>query len=869
MAMKQFKYSIVMSVYNVEPYIEEAVQSVLSQSIGFSENIQIIFVNDGSSDNGGEICKKYCSLYPENMVYIEQENKGLAAARNVGIESASGSYINFFDPDDILSPNAIEEVDRFFSLHGREIDFVTIPLVYFEGQKGLHGKYGMMGKRNRVIDLLEQPACFILSSAGSFYKTEIFKTHRYDEELGNCEDAKFNMALMKSRPRFGYVCENGVKYHYRRRATGGSNTDKQRESVTSKPFRDNVLLLDNLFADKEELLEYEQEFAVYLLRSALKDAKKGTFDSSYSFDDFLSDCRRVVSKLDTGFILDRSVFANSSVRKQLFLTLKGVPFSRLAEEGSLKMSLFDIRLKDIEIAYDVIRLDLLFNTFDCPYEIVAVDENGKIYEASSKNDLASPFDISYGEFELDVTHHRIFELPFEIGTYSFLVRDKSNGQLTAPLMVRASGKPPMMSLGSDLGVSRFGKKAFIKENRIEIVEDAGSSFLRGCQTAKKIKDHSKKVALLRPFSRMEKKYVIISDRPKKAGDNGQALYEHIMRHGSRSLKRKTYFVLDKESENYSSLCCKSHVLQPRSLRHKLKFLNAQVVYSSHNAREFYMPFAHKGKYYADLLDYRFVWLQHGITQNNIARAANRLATEDDFIIAATKKEQEALQGDSYFYRPEQIVLAGFSRYDKLKSNTKKLITIAPTWRGDLSGKILRDGTHAPRPGFEQSEYYRTLMGLLVSERFKGLLGSFGYRCQFLCHPAFTCYEPLFAKAESECVSVLPQSEASYSEIFSESAVFVTDFSSTAFDFAYLGKPLICFQFDELTQCEPGWFSYEEDGLGPVKKTVDEVVDYVELLLKRICQIEDIYAERIDKFFEYRDQSNCKRILDATLPEGLK
>lgn len=54
----------------------------------------------------------------------------------------------------------------------------------------------------------------------------------------------------------------------------GSNTDKQRESITSKLFRDNVLLLDSLFADKEELLEYEQEFTAYLLRSALKDAKK-------------------------------------------------------------------------------------------------------------------------------------------------------------------------------------------------------------------------------------------------------------------------------------------------------------------------------------------------------------------------------------------------------------------------------------------------------------------------------------------------------------------------------------------------------------------------------------------------------------------
>lgn len=85
----------------------------------------------------------------------------------------------------------------------------------------------------------------------------------------------------------------------------------------------------------------------------------------------------------------------------------------------------------------------------------------------------------------------------------------------------------------------------------------------------------------------------------------------------------------------------------------------------------------------------------------------------------------------------------------------------------------------------------------------------------------------------------------------------------------MGKPLIYFQLDELTQCEPGWFSYEEDGLGPVRKTVDEVVGCIGFLLKRDCQVGDAYAKRIDSLFAYRDRSNRKCVLDATLPEGLR
>lgn len=131
----RFKFSIIMSVYNVESYIDEAVESVLNQTIGFADNVQIVFVNDGSTDNSGQICAKYQTAYPDNIVYIEQKNKGLSAARNAGLEVALGSYINFFDPDDVLSSNVLEEVALFFEVNGLAIDFATIPLVYFEAQK--------------------------------------------------------------------------------------------------------------------------------------------------------------------------------------------------------------------------------------------------------------------------------------------------------------------------------------------------------------------------------------------------------------------------------------------------------------------------------------------------------------------------------------------------------------------------------------------------------------------------------------------------------------------------------------------------------------------------------------------------------------
>ena len=89
--MKKYKVSVVIPIYNVKDYIEDAIKSIINQSIGF-ENIQLILVNDGSPYGEKEICKKYADMY-ENIVFIDQENTGVSQARNNGIELATGEYI--------------------------------------------------------------------------------------------------------------------------------------------------------------------------------------------------------------------------------------------------------------------------------------------------------------------------------------------------------------------------------------------------------------------------------------------------------------------------------------------------------------------------------------------------------------------------------------------------------------------------------------------------------------------------------------------------------------------------------------------------------------------------------------------------------
>lgn len=109
MNVSSFEFSIVMPVYNVEEYLRESIDSVINQSIGFSDNIQLILINDGSPDNADEICLEYKGKFPDNIIYINKENEGVSVARNIGLDEAKGKYINFLDSDDYLDSDALKK----------------------------------------------------------------------------------------------------------------------------------------------------------------------------------------------------------------------------------------------------------------------------------------------------------------------------------------------------------------------------------------------------------------------------------------------------------------------------------------------------------------------------------------------------------------------------------------------------------------------------------------------------------------------------------------------------------------------------------------------------------------------------------------
>ena len=98
--------SIVIPIYNVEKYLNECVDSVIVQTY---HDLEIILVDDGSTDNSGKLCDEYKKI-DDRIKVIHQKNGGLSAARNTGMDSAIGEYLYFLDSDDYIEPQTVERL---------------------------------------------------------------------------------------------------------------------------------------------------------------------------------------------------------------------------------------------------------------------------------------------------------------------------------------------------------------------------------------------------------------------------------------------------------------------------------------------------------------------------------------------------------------------------------------------------------------------------------------------------------------------------------------------------------------------------------------------------------------------------------------
>jgi CDP-glycerol glycerophosphotransferase (TagB/SpsB family) len=193
----------------------------------------------------------------------------------------------------------------------------------------------------------------------------------------------------------------------------------------------------------------------------------------------------------------------------------------------------------------------------------------------------------------------------------------------------------------------------------------------------------------------------------------------------------------------------------------------------------------------------------------------------------------------------------------------------PTWRDSLTGPALGPGNaRSASPAFVGSEFARRWKSILHSPRLLALATRHEREIVFVPHPNLEHEVDWFGLPAEISVRRFSDSQP-IQEVFQKCALLVTDYSSKAFDVAYLGKPVVYYQFDPDVffggghLARPGYFNYERDGFGPVVGEEGELLDAIESHLNGVPP-DPVFNERAAKTFVFRDGRCCERVFEAIL-----
>lgn len=208
--MKEKIVSIIVPIYNAQKYLNRCIESITNQSY---KSIDIVLVNDGSSDNSLKICRHYAQQ-DSRIKLIDIPNGGVSNARNVGIHNCSGEYVQFVDSDDYIEEEMTLSLVK--TMEQNNVDFVVCGFITLNGQKSekstTKSKYNILEKKDiadNAIDLFN--ISFFNSSCNKLYKKVlIIKDFDVDFKIG--EDMLFNLAYLENIQKVSVINESYYNY---------------------------------------------------------------------------------------------------------------------------------------------------------------------------------------------------------------------------------------------------------------------------------------------------------------------------------------------------------------------------------------------------------------------------------------------------------------------------------------------------------------------------------------------------------------------------------------------------------------------------------------------------------------------------------
>ncbi|MCR5846614.1 MAG: CDP-glycerol glycerophosphotransferase family protein [Lachnospiraceae bacterium] len=380
-------------------------------------------------------------------------------------------------------------------------------------------------------------------------------------------------------------------------------------------------------------------------------------------------------------------------------------------------------------------------------------------------------------------------------------------------------------------------------------------------------DRSEWVNELRDFyydkiNRKSRPIWLFMDRPDMADDSAGTLFEYA----SALNEADCFFLISEDSRDFNELSKIGKVIPLYSKEHYKLSLVADYIISSQCNGVVENPFWDDAEFFRDLYHRpKIIFLQHGVIKDDMSPTLERFNTNFTGFVTSTKDEYKSVLDYPYHYTEKEVWFTGLPRYDRLYDDRKKIILIMPSWRKSLMEQVWDEKHHTMRwvmkKDFKKSDFYKKYKSLLTNRQLLRKCRKLGFKICFMAHPLMKGY---FDELKRDGVEIWNYTKT-YRDAFAQGALLVTDYSSVAFDFAYLRKPVIYYHFDKESfykehTYKKGYFDYTRDGLGEVCLKEKDLLVLLNDYLKNDFELKQSYRDRIEKLWLF-EGDYCKRVYE--------
>ena len=865
----KYKMSVIIPVYNCEQYIKKCVKSLLKQTMPLKD-FQIVFINDGSTDASGDICKKYAAKYSGSIVYFEKENGGVSTARNKGLELAEGKYILFLDSDDSLSNNTLQDVFDFFEAHNDEVDLVTYTIQYLNenGRVTSHKRFEILDHTG-VYDI--HCNYNLLQTTMNVCVKNVPEAERiyFDESLTLGEDQWFIFSWLLRKEKIGFV-KDAIYVYYRHSDSASS--------VHNNPY----YCFDEYVGFMRKVLDARRD----------KDGKAHPTAQSMiiynlswrlSADMLVSHIDEETEKAQMQIIedilseIDIDIIANS-----LYINPYHIEFFIHKKNHKFEFAFNNSRMS----AYCDDRL-MFSQTFAVFLNNITIRDNKCHIIGYVRNGIVDYKDLTLYILDKD---NKLHEIPMHKTTYSYHISKCETN--------RFGGFDFSLDLGDITSIAfrlKFGDeivslspffsfKCIVNSHKtlvacgeyvVEFLSSSGSILITKSDEAtlaavrkaanKKIMRSNNRTVIYRKAGEIKREkneeVWLYTDR-EGILDNAyyQFIHDFAINDGV-----KRYYICDKlkNKKKYFTAEQRKNLVNFKSIKHKTLFMQCSKIFTSFASLPIISPFgAMPLKWYSDIARYEVVYLQHGILHARLPLMYSKERANVDKVVISSEFERKNFT-EIYNFKDEDLIMSGMPRFDviDLQSKPQRKILYSPSWRKNLIGEYTNNTRELMPEKFVESDYFKETCAFLNSPELARFLEKYDLEIDFQNHPIFKDYEEYYV-INNPRVHITSEGE------MQDYLMMITDYSSIVFDFVYLGRPIAYFVPDYIEFKAGVTHNYHkldlplEEGFGEIALTGEELLGIVERIAENDFKPLPPYDKRISEFFVSRENNHRSKLYKA-------